>query len=227
MPEQGSTEGSGAPDSHYGQDQKLYHWVYVAGITILTGVVDFAFLWPEWHLGALLVFATWLSLVAIYEFRNSTRGLAVTVPVLLFVGALIVNFLVDALTPIPERIVTGTLQAANDPRPLTGCDPASPGDSYWSPFGGFLRFETTKPKEAPPNDAIVVALGNNGIIVTKSESVPIIQVGECTLLSIQKTPNGLLVNASVFDLQGKLRAFLRDNSFTAIERGDPRPVQET
>ena len=75
-----------------------------------------------------------------------------------------------------------------------------------------------RPKEARLKDAILVTLGSNGIIVTKTEKVAVVQIADCNLLSIQKTSNGLLVNASVFDLQGKLEAFIRDNAFTAIER---------
>jgi hypothetical protein len=89
------------------------------------------------------------------------------------VGALIANFLIPV--QVTETTVTGTLQFADDPTPQTGCDPAT-GDNakdqpYWS---------------SPPKDSILVALGNNGVIVTESEKVPIVKIGECTLLSIQR-----------------------------------------
>jgi len=206
------------------EHRDLYHYVYVFGGSVGVGVVDFVFIWPDHHLLALLIAAAWFSPIAIFELRDFRPEWRVTVPVFLFMGALIANFIIDALTPLPERIITGTLQPASDPRPQTGCDPMGP-DAYWSPFGGFIRFKVQRHKEPPPADAIVVTLGSNGIIVTKNEKVPIVQIADCTLLSIQKTSNGLLVNASVFDLQGKLEAFIRDNAFTAIERGTfpPQP----
>lgn len=45
----------------------VYHNVYVLGTSVLVGIADFIFLWPESHLAAFLVLAAWLGLVAIYE----------------------------------------------------------------------------------------------------------------------------------------------------------------
>jgi hypothetical protein len=67
MPEDCGTENRGAPHGDHDQHKNLYHWIYVAGFTLITAVVDFMFLWPENHLAALLVLAATLSLVAIYE----------------------------------------------------------------------------------------------------------------------------------------------------------------
>ena len=74
-----------------------------------------------------------------------------------------------------------------------------------------------RPKEPPPKGAVVVALGSNGIIVTKDEKVPIIKLDECVLLAIQRTPSGLLVDASVYDVDGKVLARIDNNAFQGLE----------
>jgi hypothetical protein len=206
----------------------LYHYVYSFGGSVLVGIVDFIFIWPESRLLALLAAAAWFSLLAVFELRNFHKEWSVTVPVFLFVGALIANFLIPV--QVPETTVTGTLQFADDPTPQTGCDPATGDDAedqpYWSPFGGFIRFNIQRPKEPPPKGAILVALGSNGVIVTKSEKVPIVKIGECTLLSIQRIQNSLLIDANVYNLKGELHAHVNDNAFTGIEDADSQITQE-
>jgi hypothetical protein len=113
----------------------LYHYVYSFGGSVLVGIVDFIFIWPESHLLALLAAAAWFSLLAVFELRNFRKEWSVTVPVFLFVGALIANFLIPV--QVPETTVTGTLQFADDRTPETGCDPATSDNAkdqpYWSP----------------------------------------------------------------------------------------------
>lgn len=51
-----ASDGDG-DGNHKSNDEKLYHWVYVAGWCIISAIVDFAFLWPETHLWALIALA--------------------------------------------------------------------------------------------------------------------------------------------------------------------------
>jgi hypothetical protein len=222
MPEDGTANGSGRTDEKQGEHHDpRYHLVYAFGYAVLSLFVDFTFIWPESHLGALLFLAASFSLLAIYELREFPRHVTTTVIVFLFVSVPIVDFVIGVLNPPPETTVTGSLSPAGDPTPPTGCDPVTDANAkdqpYWSPFGGIFRMQMERPKNPPPKDAIVVALGGNGVIVTKNEKVPIVQIGECKLLSVQKTGDSLLIDAKVFDLKGQLRASIDNNAFRGLE----------
>jgi hypothetical protein len=191
MAENGTANRSGAADDGHSDHQKLYHLVYVAGITLLTGVVDFAFLWPEWHLGALLVFAAWLSLVAIYEFRSSQHGLAITVPVFLFVAALIGNFIIGPVQ-IPETEVVGSLQPGAEPDPPNDC------------------LATKSP------DTWRIMIGASAIQFAEPTEVNLLKIGACPVLSIKKDASGIAIAANVFDASGRLIAKIENNEFHAL-----------
>src|SRR5271169_2961917 len=125
-----------------------------------------------------------------------------------FLGCVIIYFIAPPTLP-KETESHGWLLPADDPTLRTGCDPIDdPNDQgYWAPLiGGLLRSMIPRPKNPPPKTATIVALGNNGIIVTKSDKVPIVKIAQCTLLSIENAPNGLLIDASVYDVAGRLIA---------------------
>ena len=100
MSENGSKNGGGTTNDNHDKHKKLYHWVYVAGFSILTGVVDFIFLWPENHFAALLVIAAALSLVVIYELtiRGVSHYLVVAAVIGLFILAGVANLAIK--TPL-------------------------------------------------------------------------------------------------------------------------------
>jgi len=194
MAEDHSTDGSGTANRNHDNHKNLYHWVYVAGISLLTGVVDFVFLWPEWHLGALLVLATWFSLVAIFEFRNSKKGLAVSVPVLLFVVALIANFFIPASGPEVE--IVGTLQPGNLPTPPNGCD--------------------GMPTNLVSHDALKILIGDSAAALNGLGKIWAIGIAACNVLGIERTPQGINIEAKLYDAQGRLVATINDNTFHAL-----------
>jgi hypothetical protein len=183
-------------DGNEARDKKLYHYVYVVGFSILAGViVDYLFLWPENHLAALLVAAAGLSLITVYEFRNSRKGLNVTLPVLLIVGAFIANFLIP---PPPDIEVSGSLQAGNEPTPPNGCDKRPPG------------FEQISP------DALKILVGDNAIVLTGMGKTSVIQIGQCRPLSVERSPSGVSFNADLYDANGKLIARLADGRLSIL-----------
>jgi hypothetical protein len=125
---------------------------------------------------------------------------------------------------LPEETVRrGLLVPANDPTPSTGCDPAgnpkdTPGD-FLQPAPGF-RFgmkAVRRPTIVLPKDAAIVAIGSNGVILSTSDNVPLIRVGQCTLLSMQKTVDGILINSSVFDRSNNVIGNIKDNNFQGFE----------
>ena len=107
MSENSNSNGHPTVDNNHDSYKRLYHWVYVAGFCILTGVVDFIFLWPENHLSALLVVAAALSLVAIYELTvlGWARPYVATAVIVIFVLAVGTNW---AIGPIPTHKTAST-----------------------------------------------------------------------------------------------------------------------
>jgi hypothetical protein len=107
-----------------------------------------------------------------------------------FVVCIVIYFVWPPIVP-EETVRHGLLVPSSDPTPSTGCDPAgnprdTPFSGFRSPFGGFGMRGTKRPTIELPKDAAIVAIGSNGVILSTSEKVPLIRVGECTLLSMQK-----------------------------------------
>jgi hypothetical protein len=117
----------------------------------------------------------------------------------------------------PEAQVTFKLLPGDEPTPDTGCNPSeAPKDQ---PFQGLTMFGFAgqRPKEGPPKDATIIALGNNGIILTGDKRVPVIGVDECkSLMSVQRSSEGISINASIYTQSGKLTAQIQNNVLTAI-----------
>jgi hypothetical protein len=141
-------------------------------------------------------------------------------------GSVLIYFIAPPVNT--ETTVTGSLRPADDPTPRTGCDPSDdPKDQgYWGIVGGFMRFPIPRPKNPPPQTATIVTLGNNGIIITKNYKIPILEIPRCTLLAIENASNGLLIDASVYDVAGKLIASVTDNNFTAFEGANSHVTRE-
>jgi len=116
--ENDGVENRQTPDDKHAQYKALYHWVYVAGFCALTAVVDFAFLWPESHLGAFLVLATAFGLIAIFEMTviGFPSRWVIAAVIALYVAALIASWIAGPVPPsLIEKTVKG-LQSQNVPR---------------------------------------------------------------------------------------------------------------
>lgn len=213
-----SADDGNAPHKNHKKHEKLYHWVYVFGVSIVFVLIDFVFLWPENHFFALMALAAIASLTAIYELTVlGFSALWVTgVVVALFAVTGGIYFAVGPNLP-EESVRSGWLVPANDPTPITGCNPAAKGAPILQ-FGPLGMGAIKKPTIVIPKDAAIVDVGSNGVILTKSDKAePLIRVGECTLLSMQKTEDGILINSSVYDCSNKLIGNIKNNNFEGFE----------
>jgi hypothetical protein len=192
MSTNGGADRGETPKSGRFDDKKLNHLVYVAGITLLTGVVNFVFLWPVSHLGALLIFALWLSFIAIYELRNFPSALIVTVPVL-FLSAFVVNYFVP---PPADVEVVGTLEPGAQPTPPNGCD--------GTPLG---------------LDALKILIGDNVVVLSGLGRVNAIKVGNCPVLSFERTAAGVSPIVDLYDAAGNKIAEVRNGGYHAFSGG--------
>jgi hypothetical protein len=177
-----------ADDRHHHLDR----WVIGIGATLVTAVCDFIFLWPESHLAALLLFAAWLSLLAVYVIAISGVGRewCIVAVVGLFGLALFANAIIGPNLPA-ETDIHGWLQPAKDPMPETGCG------------------------EIARNRAIVV-LGTNGFLFNGGDKIPTVRVGTCDVVSMARSPEGILVNASVYSANGELAARVENNEWHLV-----------
>lgn len=212
--ERGKKDGNASYGDH-DQHKTLYHWVYVAGFCLLTAIVDFAFLWPENHLWALLALAAAVSLVAIYEM--TVRGFGpctVAATVMCLFAATILAFWVVGPIPAPaifptpvqrtfegqpripleDTEVHGALKSANEPIPPNGCDDA--------------------PNVAP--DAVKVLIGDNAVVQNGHGKFTAIRVRSCDAVIVDKRPEGVFVDASLYGKEGEPIATISNNQITAL-----------
>jgi hypothetical protein len=202
-------------EGHNGMTPEKKRHVGEVVILLLYFIIDAYFLWPETHLAALLAAGAGISAVLFMELPTR-RWLVSSGVVIAVFGAI---FFVAGPVAIQEAQITFKLLPTNEPTPKTGCDPGLGKPPYWS----FIMLSAVgqAPTESPPNDATIVALGSNGIILTGDKRTPIIGVGECkSLMSVQKTSDSISVNASIYDAEGKLEAQIHDNTLTTLNTSD-------
>jgi hypothetical protein len=182
--------------------------------------------WPIAHFWAL--FAGVAGFVALLFMDGGLTGSQISIYTVIAIAGCVMIYFVAPPANKTETTVSGSLEPADDPTPRTGCDPSdNPTDQgYWGVVGGFIHFPIARPKNPPPQNATIVALATDGIIVTKNEKVPVLEIPRCTLLSIENAPNGLLIDAKVYDTSGKLIASVADNNFTAVEGANSHVTRE-
>jgi hypothetical protein len=90
------------------------------------------------------------------------------------------------LPPIPysDNEVHGWLEPAGDPTPPNGCD-------------------RIPPNILPVSDAIKILIGDNAVAKTGFGKTVALQIGKCEAVSIERTTDGVFVNAEVFDKDGE------------------------
>jgi hypothetical protein len=94
--------------------------------------------------------------------------------------------------PLQDNEVSGRLQAANDPTPPNGCDT--------SPI---------------PGDAMKVLIGNNAVANMGFGKFTTLKIGNCEVLSLERTSQGVFVNADFFDGTDN-PARIRNNEIVAL-----------
>ena len=162
--------------------------------------MDVRFWWSESHV-AFLWWGVVGAAVAIYRhvpsFQISFRAIG-----LLILCAIIAQ---SYLPPMPglETETHGWLIPANDPTPPNVCDTYKqliPGDSVLVLFGGSTtvlphRLEN-RDKQLPP--------------------LAFVRIADCSVLSMEKSPKGIMVDADIFAEDGFLAARIRNNEFHLV-----------
>jgi hypothetical protein len=177
-------------------------------------------IWPFSHFWCLTTTVAGIVALLFLDGGFTERQIGIAAAVMVIICSIIY---LRAPPILPEETVhRGLLVSANDPTPSTGCDPAgNPRDTpntflRIGPFGFGTR-AMRRPTIVVPKDAAIVVVGSNGVILSTSDKVPLIRVGECTLLSMQKTEDGVLINSSVYDRSNKLIGNIKDNNFQGID----------
>jgi hypothetical protein len=95
--------------------------------------------------------------------------------------------------PFEDTEVRGALKPASEPTPPNGCDgrPISP-------------------------DALKVLIGDNAITHDGFGTFTAIGIGTCNALSMERRPDGVFVNASLYDRENGAVVTIRDNKITAL-----------
>jgi hypothetical protein len=176
------------------EHKDLYHWVYVAGGTLLVGVADFIFLWPENHLFAFLLLAAWISLVIIYETHQLHYSQRSIVIVVLSVFSISVG-LSALVGPVhlPDAESIGLLQPDHEKDPPNGC-------------AGELS-----------TGALKLVAGTTGYVMPDtSKHLSVIQIGECHSLEINRKGEDLSIDSELYNDDGNLIATIKNNEYRVI-----------
>lgn len=95
--------------------------------------------------------------------------------------------------PFEDGEVHGVLKPANEPTPPNGCD--------GRPIGA---------------DSLKILIGDNAITRTGMGSAVPIGIRDCEPLSMERRPDGVFVNASLFDRENGAVITIRDNKINAL-----------
>jgi hypothetical protein len=168
------------------------------GIFIL---VDAFEVWPQSHFVALLAFVGGLIFLLLID-RGFSRTFIFVVSALACVASFVIYFAAapssETLSnqanssppsvapnsnipaiPFEDTEVHGWLRPSNDPTPPNGCD--------------------NIPPTILTSDFIKVLIGNNALGKTGLGKVTAIEIGTCDVLSMERTSEGIFVNADLFD----------------------------
>jgi hypothetical protein len=110
----------------------------------------------------------------------------------MMIGAGLIWIFISYSHPEPWR---GWLQAANDPMPDTPC-------------GRNLQ-----------DDEIIMALGHEGVLLGKTAKIRAVSIGECDSLTLERSPDGLLVGAVIYDDKGDKLGTISDNGYEINREG--------
>jgi hypothetical protein len=104
---------------------------------------------------------------------------------------MLICLVVYFVAPPPEPTI-GWLQAANEPTPANGC--------------------------GSPKNGVLVVLGDNGAMFDRPLGIAnkrtALALGNCPLVSLQEGENGALIDATIYNWNGKLIAQIVNNKFS-------------
>jgi hypothetical protein len=181
------------------QYKSLYHRIYILGLALLGAAVTSALAWKENHLVALLIFASFVALVLIYELHTRGWGFGSIAGFSLgcYVLAWIIFQIVGPNLPVEtDREIY--LVPGNKPTPRAPCDHNS--------------------QTIPPKGAIAFLVGSNEFWSSRSGESDIITLDGKAVVSMKKSDRGLQFDIEMFDLNKKLVATIKNNKSTLIPK---------
>jgi hypothetical protein len=193
-------EGAIAAGEEADQHKSLHHRVYVFGLSIFSIVIAAAGFWKDSHLFTLLIIATLLVLVSIYEMR--VRGWGVR-PILGFC------VLYYVLAWIAYQIVGPNFPQETDREVYL-----VPGNKASS----FSACAAGAGSSTPPNGSIAFIVGSNEYWSTQGGEYNIITIDGKPIVTMKKVEKGLLFSVDVFNTEGKLVAKIRNNKSILIPK---------
>lgn len=162
--------------------------------------------WPDSHGWALFSGALGTCAVLLIELPLKWWG---AVSAVICVGAGIAYWFVGPAT-VPEIEVVGTLQPGNDPTPINGCDGMQPLGTY--PIGN---------QYSDPN-WVKILIGNNAIAASGMRKIIALQIGRCDVLSFERKPEGISVDADLYNASGRLVARIANNRIDVLTGNNVR-----
>jgi len=152
-------------------------------------------LWTSWRLITLLTIASAFSGALFYELASRDAPRQWTIIGLAAIWSLcgLTWLLLNRIDP-PNPDWSGALIAANDPVPQTLCG-------------------------APPRDGMLMLFGPDAAIARGNGPFTPVRVGTCPALTLERTPDGLMVDAFGYDSDGNVVYRIARNRFEMIIRG--------
>jgi hypothetical protein len=203
MADKNATKNSGSSNKENKPNERLYHLIFVFGWGLLSGVLTVTALWPINHLAFFLALAALWALPIIWELhvRDISRDKIVLAVMSIFALAIFAYRVVGPISE-PLKTISGSLQPGDWKTPTISCSPGTkiPPDMTKVFIGGNLAAANILPKPVPPWPLV---MGNNGPVV-----------------SIQRTDDGISIDASIFGADGSAIATIKNNNFQAIVGND-------
>jgi hypothetical protein len=200
------------------------------GELLLYGVFIFAdaeTLWPISHLGALLLFLVGTLGLLLYDGEFSEKQIA-AIMALCVAGSIVIywRYPIDTVQNFPmspPSIVTV-------PIPTSPISPGVPRTFEGTPG---IPFEDTEVRgvlrpanePTPPNgcdgrqisaDSLKILIGDNAVAHEGMGSFTAVGIRDCDALSMERRPDGIFVNASLYDRENGAVVTIRDNKITAL-----------
>ena len=182
------------------QHNTLYHRVYTLGSMLFFGIIGSVGFWKDSHLSSLLILATCLSLVSIYEMR--VRGWTVRT----IIVCCVVYY---ALVWVVYQIVGPTLPEETDREVYL-----MPGNKP-SPFSARAAGAGSNQH---PDGAIAFFVGSNEFWSTHEGRYDVITIDGMPLVTMEKSDGGLLFSVDVFNSEKKIVAKIRNNKPVLIPK---------
>jgi hypothetical protein len=174
--------------------------------------IDWKYVYPDSHEFGYWVFVAWVLFQVIEQtwLFFTRRRFGIWVGIVCIGG--IVGYRFIPATPPMETAFHGWLMPANDPVPENAC--------------------SSVPYFKPSKDSLTILLGDAAAVTTdwqsrKGKPLTIMTLGKCRdLLAINKTPDGLTIDANVYGTDRHLAVRIEQNEFHIVQQEVAYPVRQ-